>query len=554
MSVESANRTIERWGRHKYYGDEYNRSLMLRSYEFRHYKLNIFILNSMALKIQHSYFKVRAGIRRIVASKVKKQIKTMSKSFLSNSRATPTPSTKSGKLSYSKTSTRKMSMSKKESFIKDTTQKKISTDRNKSKPALSRPSTSERGHKAKPSLLKQPTITDNQLKCVVNKAWAEAETEKQKKLRQLHKPKRAPLRSQESINEEILVSKILQKAYIEADEIKKHKDHSAQKKPQKAPKMHSQESIAEENLVKGIVNNAWNTVDHEQRRPSKSPNKKPRAELHTQASIDEENFVKGLVANAYHKVEDQRHSHLKNSGSKPHKPKTPLRSQESINEERLVACIVSDAYSKAEQLKKDTIKQRKQVEKKKHMPKFHSQQSIMEEQEYKKIVNSAWNEVHQTTPSKPQLHHIYENDMENESSFDDSDNSEVAPTPKAIEVETRKTRTMTTQSQAETHASQKVRRSRANRSKDHTSSKAGGRVLQQANYNSINVSQNKKSPFKETNTNIESSLTQTFKINRNKQIIEVTNLDPNFNEEDLLISPVKENRDLLFESYLNDDF
>lgn len=92
-------------------------------------------------------------------------------------------------------------------------------------------------------LAKQPTITDNELQRVVNNAWIKAETEKQKKLKMVHKPKRAPLRSQESINEEILVNKIVCKAWEEVDMIKNKEEHS--KHRLKQPALHSKESIQE---------------------------------------------------------------------------------------------------------------------------------------------------------------------------------------------------------------------------------------------------------------------------------------------------------------------
>lgn len=47
----------------------YLSSLMMLGYKFKQYDKNIFILNSMALRIQHSFFKVRAGLRSIVSGK-----------------------------------------------------------------------------------------------------------------------------------------------------------------------------------------------------------------------------------------------------------------------------------------------------------------------------------------------------------------------------------------------------------------------------------------------------------------------------------------------------
>jgi hypothetical protein len=81
----------------------------------------------------------------------------------------------------------------------------------------------------------------------MNNAWAKAETEKQKKLKMMNKPKRVPLRSQESINEEILVNQIVSKAWDNID-ISKNKDES-NRHNLKQPILHSKESVQEANEV-----------------------------------------------------------------------------------------------------------------------------------------------------------------------------------------------------------------------------------------------------------------------------------------------------------------
>jgi len=61
---------------------------MLKSFEFRKYPLNIFTLNSKALVIQHAFFGVKTGIRKIIPRQRKliKQIKKEnSKSFITSS-------------------------------------------------------------------------------------------------------------------------------------------------------------------------------------------------------------------------------------------------------------------------------------------------------------------------------------------------------------------------------------------------------------------------------------------------------------------------------------
>lgn len=583
MTVEKAQGAISRWEKIRYYRNEYNKTLMLSSYDFRHYPLNIFLLNSNALKIQHAYFKVRAGLKRIVASKIKSQPRKLaaSKSF-THTQKTMKGSKSSSKLTgrTSMVHTQKQSdvknLSRKDTFSKDqeydrqTEEKKIreqriiearkkyGSDKRKSKSSLltsSRPaSATQDKQKIKPTLAKKQTITDAELQNVLNKAWVDAETEKQKKLKQKQKSKqkRHPLRSQESINEEILVNNIVSKAWKDADKIKKH---SAQKKHIKKPKLHSQASIDEENLVKGIVADAWKKVDdkpkhhvvnhhHSHAKPRSTPNRKSaKAQLHSQASIDEENFVKGLVSAAYQEINDKKQK----SANKPQKKKKiPMRSQESINEEILVANIMHEAFEKAEELKKETAIKRKHIKQNKSKPKLHSQESIQEENQFKKIVNKAWNTVHHDSASKSKaLDNIYENDMEQESSFEVSQSSdgdsEGPPT------EERDAMSMTMQSDMS-----KTRRSRANRSKDKTAAKTvctKSKALEDSSSKTgeKGASLVKKSPLNQYDSNI----SQPF--DRQKGQIEVSNLDPEFNEEDLLItSPVKENRGLLFDEYLND--
>ena len=90
MTVKDAQAVLERWVDVKYYGDEYNRSLMMLSHDMyrRSYPLNVFILNRGAIKIQHAFFGLRAGVRRIIPSKrpVKENTRNMSKSFISTNR------------------------------------------------------------------------------------------------------------------------------------------------------------------------------------------------------------------------------------------------------------------------------------------------------------------------------------------------------------------------------------------------------------------------------------------------------------------------------------
>lgn len=84
MTVERAKAAIDRWGRQRFYADEYNRGLMLKSYKFRVYPLNIFTLNKHALRIQHAYFGVRAGVRKVVPAILRKRAynKSSASSFI----------------------------------------------------------------------------------------------------------------------------------------------------------------------------------------------------------------------------------------------------------------------------------------------------------------------------------------------------------------------------------------------------------------------------------------------------------------------------------------
>jgi hypothetical protein len=215
---------------------------------------------------------------------------------------------------------------------------------------------------------------------------------------------------------------------------------------------------------------------------------------------------------------------------------------------------MSEAWVKAEQLKKEKEKMRKQAEKNRKRGKLHSQQSINEEKLVKTIVNHAWKEVTGNTPNK--LYNICENAMENESSYENESDSDSVTPNISTQAEVRQQRLPVHQTPDqssfieqkldanESHIKpevRKTRRSRANRkcSQDKTSSKAY--TFSQLNHSVVEV---KKSPFKESNTNT---------VSREAMIL-VSNLDPNFNEEDLLISPVKENRQLLFENYLTNDY
>lgn len=333
---------------------------MLLGFDFKKYASNIFILNSKALRIQHTFFKVRAGLMKLVKARASKKTfrKTACRSFVSTQSMQKSKS--SGKLSGN--------ASRKEGVVKDEDYEKLTSEKLKRQMRMkearekysnscrstnvsvnkSRPSTTEKKRRTKPTMMKQPTITDTELQKVVCNAWVAAETEKQKKLKQSCKPKRAPLRSQNSINEEILVNKIVSKAWVVAEKEKTKEEH--RKKHPKPPVLHSRESINEANVVNEIVQKAWIKVDKE---------------------------VKEKSASKIPKIKKQ-----------------PLRSQESINEERLVGQIVTAAWDKAEDLKKKTMKARKQAAMNRKKPKVHRMESIQEELEVKKIVNTAWNEVH----------------------------------------------------------------------------------------------------------------------------------------------------------------
>ena len=183
--------------------------------------------------------------------------------------------------------------------------------------ASSRTGTAEKTEKVKKSklqIVKQPTITDEELQKVVSIAWNKAETEKQKQLKQTCKPKKAPLKNQHSdaelnqnrnsINEETLVNNIVSKAWVNAEKTKIHDE--LKKRNPKPPVLHSQESINEAKLVSNIVQTAWKTVNEDHK---KSANKIPKVK------------------------------------------KQPIRSQDSVNEERLVGKILNEAFEKAEELK-----------------------------------------------------------------------------------------------------------------------------------------------------------------------------------------------------------
>ena len=522
MTVERAKAAIDRWGRQRFYADEYNRGLMLKSYKFRIYPLNIFTLNTHALRIQHAYFGVRAGVRKVIPARLKKKAytKSVSSSFVES--RTLKSSKSSGKFSttVSKSSvfTKDLEYERQETEKREREQRIIEarqkyasgTRKAVTSKAKSRPGTAEKykNKKSNPMLVKQPTITDAELKKVMNVAWVQAETDKQKKMKQMQKAKRPPLRSQDSINEEILVNQIVNKAWVTADKMKE----CEKKKALKPPVLHSRESIQEAHQVSEIVKSAWRNVDEEKKR---SASKIPKIK------------------------------------------KKPLRSQESINEERLVGQILCDAWDKAEEIKKETMKMRKQAELNRKRPKLHSQKSIQEELAVKSIVNRAWKEVHHEDKHEDTLQNICENDMENESSFENDSDSD-ASTPKVeVKTEVRQQRErevplkqepkivsnpITVVEEVPVGEVKKARRTRANRkgSVDMTSSK-----VNKSQYCTNPSVSYKKSPLKDSNTNVFSG--------RDKMNISVSNLDPEFNEEDLLISPVKENRNYLHEGYLDDE-
>ena len=473
MTVEQAQKTLERWTKTTYNEGEYNHELMLSSYCFRKYSLNIFLLNSKALLIQHSFFGIRAGVRKVIPKK--KEVRKVTQSFINE------PAKLSSSKSVDNTNPPKKFKTQKslhgykkdEQYQKQLDEKKEREQRiiearkkygsgarlTKSSKASTRPGTAEKSRPQPKAtkLVKEPSITDAELQNVMKTAWAKVEMDKQKKMVKNLKPKKPALRSQESINEEKLVHQIVSKAWVEADQIKKKKEMTKKK----------------------------------------------------------------LSAN------------------KPAtKKKQPLRSQESINEERLLGQIMSEAWVKAEEIKKETMKTRKKNKIMKSKPKLHSQQSIMEEMAVQNIVNKAWKDVY-NGEKEEKLQNICENAMENESSFDGSESD-------GERYSTEKTHKMKTIEQIATNtlpSKPKARRSRANRmgSKDYTASKS--KILSttsQVSYQPLS----KRSPFKEANQNSKYSY-------RAKKIIEVENLDPDVKDEDLIISPVKENRQLLTENYLN---
>jgi len=60
---------INRWVASEYSGIDYENHIMTLQKKFMKYYANIFILNRKALKIQHAYFRSRAGIKRVVTSR-----------------------------------------------------------------------------------------------------------------------------------------------------------------------------------------------------------------------------------------------------------------------------------------------------------------------------------------------------------------------------------------------------------------------------------------------------------------------------------------------------
>lgn len=192
--------------------------------------------------------------------------------------------------------------------------------------ANSRPSTAERKiRKAQQKLVKKETITNAELQNVMQNAWVKVETEKQKqlnkinKLKNVGKQKRVQLRSQESINEEILVNQIVSKAFIEAGDIKKKKEKAKKKLTNsnssymKKKPLRSQESINEEKMFGKIMSEAWQEAEKlkketiKMRKKSEMNRKKPK--LHSQNSIMEEQTVKNIVNRAWkdtHPSENQK--------------------------------------------------------------------------------------------------------------------------------------------------------------------------------------------------------------------------------------------------------
>jgi hypothetical protein len=375
MTVEEAKLIWQRWAKKRYYGDEYNRALMLSSYEFRKYPLNIFTLNSKALKIQHAIFGAKADMRKIISSK-KKKISRNANTKLVHAKSSGMPQShgpyNQKTLRGVEHTTHPVQKQTREQRIVETRTNYSSQSRlSVNSKANSKAGTSEKYNvkKLASEHIKRHTISDAELQNVMKNAWAKAEIDKQKKIIQTAKVKRAPLRTQDSINEEILVNNIVSKAWVDVGENKKKKiEMVAHPKP---PVAHSRHSIMEANQVSSIVVSAWK------------------------------------------KVEEER----KKSASKISKiKKKPIRTQESINEEVLVGKIMNEAWNKSGKLKKQAEKMKKKAEENRKKPKAHSRGSIMEEKFVQDIVSKAWEQVR----PNDKMHHICENDKEHESSFEES--------------------------------------------------------------------------------------------------------------------------------------
>ena len=132
--------------------------------------------------------------------------------------------------------------------------------------------------------------------------------------------------------------------------------------------------------------------------------------------------------------------------------------------------------------------------------------------------------------------------MECESSYDATesiDHSKLDENAEPPVAEPRSTRKLDSNNENKSSKEERVRRSRASRK--WSTFKPG---CQEDICTNIIVenSPSKKSPFKESN--------QNFCSSRAEELVDISNLEHNFNEEDFLVTtPVKEDRQLLFESY-----
>jgi len=179
--------------------------------------------------------------------------------------------------------------------------------------------------------------------------------------------------------------------------------------------------------LQNLVGKAWTTVEKKKKSQLNRTIQPKKVPLRSQASIDEEKLVNNIVSKAWKDVDTTKKEPVKKKTvKKPGQFNKSFRTQESINQEMLFSQInMSEVWKKAEEMKIETAKMRNKAQKKKEKPKLHSQQSIMEEITVQKIVNKAWKDVKHD--DKNTLGHIKENEMNEESSFEDSDMEDELP-------------------------------------------------------------------------------------------------------------------------------